>query len=66
MPDSGKENNIDVVAYEVIRGTMLEHNLRVVGSNRTSVITGECNGAIRELEELLECEYACCITLKYL
>ena len=31
---------------------MLEHYLRVIGSDETSIMTGEYNGAIRKLEEL--------------
>ena len=41
MPKSGKGINIATSIDEVIKGTMLEHNLRVIGNEETSIMTGE-------------------------
>ena len=52
-PTAGKGVNIAASIYEEIKGTMLEHNLKVIGNDGTPIMTGEYNGAIRKLEELL-------------
>ena len=62
-PKSGKGIDIAASIHKEIKDTPLEDNLRISGSDGTSIMTGEYNGAIRKHEELLGRLLQWCICL---
>ena len=63
MPNSGKGIDIAASIHEEIKDTPLEDNLRITGRDGTPITTGEYNGAIRKLEQLLGRPLQWCICL---
>ena len=52
-PNSGKGMDIAAFIHEEIKDTPLEDNLRIIGSDGTPIMTGEYNGAIKNLKNFL-------------
>ena len=62
-PNSRKEIDISASIHEEIKDIPLEDDLRIIKSDGTPIMTGEYNGAIRKLEELLGRPLQWCICL---